>query len=306
MNNLLPNVRRYYAEVGVILERFFEEQSSELITSILDHVSKQPECIQLLVEHESPFQVAREIMRKTRDDWRNIIQTLKGGYESFQKECNSLDWKKTIDDFEQQYLSRYINMEVEDMKVWFNVRKAAQVCAFFAQQNGASISALKLVRLIYLANRKCMEEFDFPLLDDNLVSMSHGPVNAITFDYINGNQPNLDEWHEFVINSGDYRIKLTNPNMSTDDLDELSQNDIEILTETWKNFPNVGHWSIRYYTSHCPEWEKLEGSSPQPIPYERVFKFLGKSQIEYLVRWIMDQRGIIESFAGKSSTLMIG
>src|SRR5713101_1329927 len=83
------------------------------------------------------------------------------------------------------------------MKPWFNVRKAAQVVAFFAQKQGGSINVLKLVKLIYLANRLAMERFVFPLLNDNLVSMDHGPVNSLTFDYINGYHDRA-AWKEFV------------------------------------------------------------------------------------------------------------
>src|SRR6266480_1606796 len=50
------------------------------------------------------------------------------------------------------------------MRPWFNVRKAAQMAAFFAKQEGGTINVLKLVKLVYLANRAAMEKYDFPLV----------------------------------------------------------------------------------------------------------------------------------------------
>jgi hypothetical protein len=76
MSNLLPNVRRYYAEVGVILETLLGENGPELVPPVLVSLSKQSERVQSLVEHEDPFQVAIEVSRKTRENWQQV-------YESF-------------------------------------------------------------------------------------------------------------------------------------------------------------------------------------------------------------------------------
>jgi uncharacterized phage-associated protein len=65
--------------------------------------------------------------------------------------------------------------------VWYNARKAAQVAAFFAKAQGGKINVLKLVKLIYLADRLALETFEHPILEDKFVSMDHGPVNSITF-----------------------------------------------------------------------------------------------------------------------------
>ena len=185
------------------------------------------------------------------------------------------------------------------MRPWFNVRKAAQVSAFFAREEKGSINVLKLVKLVYLANRAAMEKFDFPLFNDNLVSMDHGPVNSLTYDYINGARLERDGWDEFLTGRAGYAVGLVNPSLSIDDLDELSVAELEVLDETWKNFGHLDKWSIRDYTHrNCPEWEDPDSSS-EPIPYARVFKFLDKKDSEYLARRIIEQRRIDEAFAGR-------
>ena len=60
----------------------------------------------------------------------------------------------------------------------FNARKAAQVGAYFAKASGGKINVLKLVKLIYLADRHSMELYDAPILNDVFVSMNKGPVNS--------------------------------------------------------------------------------------------------------------------------------
>jgi uncharacterized phage-associated protein len=163
------------------------------------------------------------------------------------------------------------------MQPWFNIRKAAQVSAYFALKQGGAINVLKLTKLIYLADRLFMERYDAPLLDDELVSMDHGPVNSMTYDCINGNQADRSDWNEFVADRSPFAYSIgVAPGVTVERLDELSRADRQVLDETWRSFGRMTQWEIRDYThKNCPEWENPQGSS-HPIPYERVFKFLGK------------------------------
>jgi Protein of unknown function (DUF4065) len=65
------------------------------------------------------------------------------------------------------------------MAFWFNVKKAAQVAAFFALKQGGQIHVLKLTKLVYLSDREFMDRYDIPITGDKLVSMDHGPVNSV-------------------------------------------------------------------------------------------------------------------------------
>lgn len=72
-------------------------------------------------------------------------------------------------------------------------------------------------------------------------------------------------------------------------LDELSRADRQVLDETWRDFGHMSQWDIRDYThKHCPEWEDPLGSS-NPIPYERVFKFLGKTDAAELAEAVRQE-----------------
>ncbi|MGA9893403.1 MAG: type II toxin-antitoxin system antitoxin SocA domain-containing protein, partial [Xanthobacteraceae bacterium] len=74
----------------------------------------------------------------------------------------------------------------------YNVRKAAQITAFFAKKEGGSIAVLKVAKLLYLADREFMAAYDLPMLFDELVSMPHGPVTSNTLNYINGMEEQRD------------------------------------------------------------------------------------------------------------------
>lgn len=182
------------------------------------------------------------------------------------------------------------------MQSWFNIRKAAQVSAYFALREGGAINVLKLTKLVYLADRRFMQLYDAPLLDDELVSMDHGPVNSITYDCINGNQADRVEWSGFVADRAGYAIGVAQ-GVTAERLDELSQADLQVLDETWRRYGQMNQYQVRDYTHrNCPEWEDPRGSS-YPIPYERVFKFLGKADAAELAEAVRQEREVSRALA---------
>ena len=68
----------------------------------------------------------------------------------------------------------------------FNERRTAQVAAFLLHRAGGSLPLIKLMKLMYLAERLSLQRYGEPLTGDRLVSMGHGPVLSRTYDHING------------------------------------------------------------------------------------------------------------------------
>jgi uncharacterized phage-associated protein len=173
----------------------------------------------------------------------------------------------------------------------FNLRKAAQVVAFFARENGGAINVLKLMKLVYLADRESMKLYDGPILFDQMVSMDHGPVNSATYNLVNGMGAESTGWDDFVGGRRGHDVVLARP-VTNEDLDELSRRDLRVLASVWKEFRHMGKYEIRDYThAHCLEWEDPHGSSA-PIPYDRIFKFLGKVNAQALAERIEENQNL--------------
>lgn len=181
--------------------------------------------------------------------------------------------------------------------VWYNARKAAQVAAFFAKAQGGKINVLKLVKLIYLADRLALETFEHPILEDKFVSMDHGPVNSITLNYVNGMSDDREEWAEFISDRTGHLIALSNPELKVHDLDELSPAELKVLNLIWERHGKMSQFEVRDFTHrNCPEWEDPKGSS-EPIPLERIFKFLGKKDSAQLAAQLESRRNMDQIFA---------
>ena len=158
------------------------------------------------------------------------------------------------------------------MITWFNERKAAQVVALFCEQEGGVIAVLKLMKLVYLSDRESMARTGFPITNDQFVSMPHGPVNSMTLNFIDGNCES-DYWSDLISDRADHMVGLSR-SRTEDDIDELSEYDVEVLQSVWDKFGAMTRWEIRDWThENCPEWEDPAGSC-QPIPPARILKYL--------------------------------
>ncbi|MDR3517826.1 MAG: Panacea domain-containing protein [Azospirillaceae bacterium] len=156
----------------------------------------------------------------------------------------------------------------------FDDRKAGQVAAFFVNAGGGQLDVLKLVKLIYLADREFMNRCGLPIIFDRLVAMPHGPVNSRTYECIQG-AVHCDGWEEWIADRQGHAVTLRKQ-VSREALDELSNAEIETLQSVWQQFGAMGKWEIRDWThDHCAEWHDPDGSS-RPIPYADVFRALGR------------------------------
>mgnify|MGYP003627226673 FL=1 len=181
------------------------------------------------------------------------------------------------------------------MSSWFNERKSAQIAAFFCEKEGGSIPVLKLVKLIYLSDRESMRQTGFPITNDELVSMPHGPVNSMTLNFIDGNSES-ERWSDLITDKANYMVGLTRKR-ADNDVDELSELDVDVLEAVWKQFGSMTKYAIRDWThANCPEWEDPRGSC-NPIPHERILKYLGVEAADELAAEIAEDRFVDSVFS---------
>lgn len=172
--------------------------------------------------------------------------------------------------------------------VGYMSRKAAQICAYFAKLSGESIEKLKLIKLIYLAEREFLKRHGHPMLWDEMFSLPHGPICSNTLNGINGELDQKD-WSEFI-------VRLSNRDVSSlieakrDQLDEISNAELDVLNGVWESFGWMSAPQIRNYThKNCPEYTELE-QGRLPISYKDVFEALGEPNAAELEDDIVELR----------------
>ena len=166
----------------------------------------------------------------------------------------------------------------------FDEAKAAQMAVYFLMKTEeGSMDKIKLMKLLYLAERESLVRYGSPMSGDRLYSLPHGPILSTTLNLANGKMKTSVEngWSAFITSSKveEHDLSLIDRSVNEDDLDELSRSDREILEDVWQKFGHKDKWDVKDYTHNLPEW-KDSGNSRQPIEYEDIFKAAGYKEAD--------------------------
>lgn len=171
----------------------------------------------------------------------------------------------------------------------FSEIKATQMAAYLLKKRGGRMSYMKLIKLLYLAERQAMAKWGESMSGDKFVSMPHGPVLSGTLDLINEDTEGC--WNELIKDEANKEVSLAH-DIEIEELDELCLAEMKILDKIFDEFGKMNRWEIRDYThDHCAEWQDPNGSS-YPINPKDIFRAVGKneSEVEKLVRKYTEQQ----------------
>ncbi|MBX3597853.1 MAG: SocA family protein [Rhizobiaceae bacterium] len=166
----------------------------------------------------------------------------------------------------------------------YQPRKAAQLIAALIIQSGLkSLNILKAVKLVYLVDRESIKRFGLPILEEQRVSMRLGPVNSVTYSHLNGEYDlSACGWSDVLRDRANHMIALADSSMRIDDLDELSDADLECVNTVLSEFGHMDKWQLVDWThdpNNIPEWEDPDGGSTV-IPLRRIMQAAGLRNVD--------------------------
>src|SRR5947209_5839301 len=94
-----------------------------------------------------------------------------------------------------------------EMRFPFNLDKAIQVVAHLLSRLGTT-DKVKLMKLVYLADREHFIRHGYPITGDQPYAMPHGPVPSATLDAVDGQTPGAQERVFRFIHVDDYRVSI--------------------------------------------------------------------------------------------------
>jgi len=161
------------------------------------------------------------------------------------------------------------------MKPKFREDKAAQAAALFLKLRGGKMSHLKLMKLLYLAEREALLRWRRPIIFDSCVSMDKGPVLSQTLNLLHGESETKGIWGENITSPTDNEVSL----IQDPGTNSLSEAEELLIREVFSKYGSMSRWEICDKTHELPEWEDPQGSSI-PIDYKDILKGAGKTDIE--------------------------
>ena len=144
------------------------------------------------------------------------------------------------------------------MKYPFDIDKSAQCAHFFADRAGGEIEVLKLVKLIYLSDRRSFERRQVPIVGGHYYSLKHGPVTSEVLDLINDGTPQgQSPWERLISDRANHKVAAA---AKKESYDALAPSELKILNEVWDDFGSLDQWALVDWThKHCEEWADPNG-----------------------------------------------
>jgi len=134
---------------------------------------------------------------------------------------------------------------------------------YFLLEKLGSTDKLKLVKLMFLADKYHLIKYGRTITNDDYWAMEHGPVGSNIKDvleYDNDLALSKDELEyakKYFVKDGKNKFKI-NPKTKSNILRFLSETDIEALNVIVNNFGKMTTWSLRNFTHKYPEWKQYE------------------------------------------------
>ena len=181
------------------------------------------------------------------------------------------------------------------MKPAYREDKATQAAALFLKFKGDKMSHLKLMKLLYLAEREALLRWGRPITYDFCVSMDHGPVLSQTLNLVNGYTQTKGLWEKAISAPENHEVTL----LENPGVDKLSDAEEQLIREIFDKYGNKSRWDIREFTHTLAEWQDPKGSSIG-IDYKEILRAGEKTdaEIEAILEDI-ESLAVAEKFFGK-------
>ena len=162
-------------------------------------------------------------------------------------------------------------------KIMFSQEKSTAAAAFLLRLRGGRMSYLKLIKLLYLADREALHRWGFNITTDRYVAMEHGPVVSHTYELMISEEGEHEFWSQYITPPlGNYEIALRSPDTPEG---QLSRAEESLLREIYGTFGTWSRWKVRDYTHQLPEWHD-PGKTSVPISVRDILRAQGETTEE--------------------------
>ncbi|MFO0807517.1 MAG: Panacea domain-containing protein [Gemmataceae bacterium] len=159
------------------------------------------------------------------------------------------------------------------MSIHFNFEKTLQATGVLLEGDGGSMEYIRLLKLLYIADRTLLGEVGRTLTGDRAVAMDHGPVLCRVYDTIKGQTADAGRWAEFVHKDG-YKVVLK----KTPGRGKLSKREVALLNKLTEQYRNATDWELVEETHEFGEWKaNHRPGTSTPIPWPAALEAQGKS-----------------------------
>lgn len=178
-----------------------------------------------------------------------------------------------------------------------DVEKVIQTAGALLRRDAKRMSRIRLLKLLYLADRQSLQQCGIPILGSRLVAMRQGPVHKYVFELVNGLGRGEPAWSSHFKNVGREIQLEVEPGVG-----RLSRREISILNQVSDDMASLNDWELVDFTHGLAEWKR---NYPDPaadlcreIPVGDVIDAVGRSaDKESILQDLKDRAAYARFFA---------
>jgi hypothetical protein len=179
------------------------------------------------------------------------------------------------------------------MRFAFKERKSAQAAAHLLALHNGKMNYMKLIKLLYLADRLALIETGQTITGDRMFSLPKGAILSRILDLAStGEADEGSPWLALISEPVRFEVELR---IQPPPTDELSPYELSVLGQINRRFGAMDQWALGQLTHGLPEYRDPDGSRV-PIEPEQILREAGKSpdEIEQLTQeaeevWFLDR-----------------
>ena len=159
-------------------------------------------------------------------------------------------------------------------------------------QQTKSMEYLRLLKLLYIANRECLKETGQPVVGGRQVAMRFGPVPSAALDLIKGRETASPEWSEYIETQG-YNVRLIRDPGRL----HLTKHEVGKLVEISEQRSNRSEWELVDETHGFDEYKlhlPPEGRALE-IPWEDIARAVGLGESLDSIQRFEDERNSVRA-----------
>jgi uncharacterized phage-associated protein len=157
----------------------------------------------------------------------------------------------------------------------FHLHKALQAASVLLEyEKSRRMSSMRLLKLLYVAEREALAETGCPITGDQAVAMKRGPVLSNIHALIRGEAARAGEWDRFI-HTDRYEVEL----VADPGRGELSKGEVAKLVAVSQRYRDLDEWELSDLTHDFVEWQKHfpGGDGTADIPWEEALAAQGRA-----------------------------
>lgn len=177
------------------------------------------------------------------------------------------------------------------MEFKFDSRKTTQAAAILLSMKGGVMDRMRLLKLLYLADRELLAARGRTLTGDRAVAMNYGPVLSHTYNLVNRSEHSPEDWDQYILSVSKKVVLRGDPGRG-----ELSEREVDKLKEVSERYRKMTTLGLSALTHEFSEWaQNFVPDTSTLIPWSDALRGAGGADKIEIYEARLKEQDLIDS-----------